>query len=134
MQTFAKTLSNIQILLLLDNTTAEAYINHIGDSIPTGIEVSEGSTDLVLEMGNHSKSSTSPRKGECDSRSGIQCEERQIQLDVESCNIQQDSGSSSSGDRLICLLPINTTAKIFQLATRSPGSGKQMLYYKTGQG
>ena len=63
-RTFAKTQKDIAILIRVDNTTAVAYINHLGNSLPPSNRVDKRSLDVVPKAQHHAESTTPSRTGD----------------------------------------------------------------------
>ena len=73
-------------------------------------------------------SRTSPREGECCSRSGIKSDERSLRLDAKSPSIQSNTtGNGPSTNRPVCFLPDKATTNILQLETRPEGTGNRCV-------
>ena len=117
-RTYLKNQPNKRVLLLLDNTTAVSYINHLGGySIPPGDTFSEGSMVMVPETEYLIEGTTSPRKGECYSGQRVQSNEGQIRLDVEPSSVQQGTVSTGNGDRPVCISSDLPATTVLQLET-----------------
>ena len=73
---------------------------------------------MVPETEYLTKSTASPRQGECHSGPRIQNNEGQVRLDVEPHSIQQNSEASGDGNRLICITSDLPTPRLLQLEAR----------------
>ena len=82
---------------------------------------------MVPETGYLTKSTTSPRQRQCNSRRRIQSDEGQVGLDVESNSFQQNETNSRNRNRFICIPTDHPTSKLFQLETRPMGQGNRCL-------
>ena len=133
-QTFAKTQSNIQILLLLDNTTAVAYINHLGGTVsPQASKLVKDLWIWCLRRGITLKAQHLPGK-------------ENVIADLESRVRRNRSDWTLNPvifNRIQALAPVEIDLFASRLSTQLPRFfswrpvprlWQQMLYYKTGQG
>ena len=98
-----------------------------GYSFPTSNTTSENLVAMVPEAEHLIESTTSSRQGECNSRSGIPCDEGQVRLETEPNSIQPIKTVTSDDNRSVCITPHSPTASVFQLETRPPSSGNRCL-------
>ena len=78
--------------LLIDNTTAVAYINHQGGTVSPMATDCQGRMDVVPREGHHNKSPISTRSGECEGRQRVQSDAGPLRLDAELSDLSGDTG------------------------------------------
>ena len=128
-QTFAKRKTNISILLRIDNTTAVAYINHLGWVGVKGAHPPRPQFMDVVPGKEHSlNSSASPRGVKPHSRCGVSDISGSVRLEAEPIHLSEDkSPLRSNRHRSICLQANNTVCSLFQLAARSLCTGNRCI-------
>ena len=123
-RTFAKDKSSILILLLVDNTTAVSYINHLGGTVsPLAMKLVKNLCTWCMERNIMLKAQHLP-----GIENTIADRESRTLRDMADWmlnpllfkKIQTLHGHSDN--RLVCISSNDTIAPIFQLETRSPGS------------
>ncbi len=82
--------------------------------------------DVVLREKHLSKSPAPPRRGQCQSRSGVQGDERQVRLNAERLSLLKDPVQTGPGvGRPVCVPPYHAVGGLFQLETRSTSIGNR---------
>ncbi len=110
-------------LMLIDKTTAVSYINHLGGTVsPQATEATKNLWMWCLER----NISAPPRRGQCQSRPGVQGDGRQVRLDAEPLSLPKDPAQTGPGvGRPVCVPPDHIVGGFFQLETRSTSIGNR---------
>ncbi len=96
------------------------------DSVTPGNRGHKKLVDVVLREKHLSKSLAPPRRGQCQSRPGVQGDERQVRLDDEPLSLPKDPAQTRPGvSRPVCVPPDHTVGGLFQLETRSINIGNR---------
>ena len=96
------------------------------DSVAPGNRGHKKLVDVVLREKHLSKSPAPPRCGQCQSRPGVQGDERQVRLDAEPLSLSKDPAQAGPGvSRPVRIPPDHTVGGLFQLETRSTSTGNR---------
>ena len=122
-QSFAKGQSRLNILLRIDNTTAVAYINHLGGgggSLERASQSDKESVDVVPGEEHTHHSPTPPGDPEYRRRRRVTVTDRQDGLETVTKYIPQDTANIwSTGSGSLCDPPVCSVPTLLQLAARS---------------
>ena len=128
--TFCKTKVVAHVKLLMDNTSAVAYINKIGgDPFPIISQFGNRFMDMVSRERDSDVRRTSPRGSECKSGLGIQGRDRSQRLEIESNPAPGTfTEMGALGGRSVCIstdMPITT---VCELETRPMVHSNRFLF------
>ena len=127
-KTFLKDQVGVSVLLQLDNQTAVAYINNMGDSLSPSNGFSQSTMDVGFVQGYCSEYGTHSRGLERCGRCRVQVHERQDKLETSSEAVQGNrSAVGPPGGRLVCISTIQSTSALLQLETRSFGGSNRCI-------
>ena len=131
---FLKDQRGVSVRLQLDNQTAVANINNMGDQFPPADKSLQSPVDVGTIQGYCADWRTYSRVHELCGGHRVQDLEGSNRLEAQSSIIQSNrSEPGSPGSGPVCFPSVDSTSSVFQLETRPNGSGNRCLQPTVGE-